>query len=144
MRDGKIDKQKYNELVKRINIVQINLIKINAEKYFLKNKVVNTDVNINNKSYIREISEEHFIIDFETNISSKPCDNESLFDINIKYELVYSIEGGIDTKEYNDVIEFFAFRNVPVNIWPYIRELVSETTARMGFPPLVLKPLKVF
>ena len=37
----------------------------------------------------------------------------------------------------------FVERNVPVNVWPYIREIVATMTAKMGLPPLVLPTLKI-
>ena len=40
-------------------------------------------------------------------------------------------------------IKFFAQRNVTVNIWPYARELISSLTTRMGYPTLIIEPLKV-
>lgn len=36
----------------------------------------------------------------------------------------------------------FAELNAFMNAWPYVRELVQSTTARMGLPPLVLPLLK--
>ena len=144
MKENKINKQKYTELVKRVNISQINLVKINSEKYYHNNKNKKADVVIGNKPSVREILKDRFVVEFETNISSSSDEDEKIFNIDIKYELLYFVEGGIDKEEYGDVIDYFAYRNVPVNIWPYIRELVSEITVRMGFAPLVLKPLKVF
>lgn len=43
----------------------------------------------------------------------------------------------------DDLIQTFVQRNVPVNIWPYVRELVSSLTIRMGMPPLLLPVLKI-
>lgn len=144
MKEHDVDREKYADLVKKVNIVQINLMKINAEKHSPVDESGTIDVTVNHRPSLREVLEDGFIIDFESTISASNNEDEKLFDINIKYELLYSLEGGIDEEEYDDVIDSFAYRNVPVNIWPYIRELVSEMTVRMGFPPLVLKPLKVF
>lgn len=49
MEENKIDKLKYAEFVRRVDIVQINLVKINAEKYFFGSQNENVDVQINNK-----------------------------------------------------------------------------------------------
>lgn len=43
----------------------------------------------------------------------------------------------------HDLIQAFVQRNVPINIWPYVRELVSSLTMRMGMPPLLLPTLKI-
>ncbi len=63
-----------------------------------------------------------------------------LFSIKFDYCIAYSVES-LSTFS-NEYIEFFIYKNVPINIWPYARELVSSITTRMGFSPLILKPHK--
>jgi len=36
------------------------------------------------------------------------------------------------------VIDQFAQMNLPVNLWPYAREVVSNVTMRMGITPVIL------
>lgn len=46
-------------------------------------------------------------------------------------------------EEMTDVVfDVFGELNLPVNVYPYIREFVHSSTARMGFPGLVLPTLK--
>jgi hypothetical protein len=37
-----------------------------------------------------------------------------------------------------EFLKIFSERNVPLNTWPYFRELVQSMTQRMNIPPLVL------
>ena len=37
----------------------------------------------------------------------------------------------------------FLSRNVPVNVWPYARELISTMATRLGYPALLIPPYVV-
>ncbi|WP_394512536.1 protein-export chaperone SecB [Priestia aryabhattai] len=76
-------------------------------------------------------------------------DDQVAFEIDLQLELTYSIDEKklIALKEGNkedlkilfeQEIKEFSSRNVPVNAWPYVRELVSSLTTRMGYPPLLI------
>lgn len=59
------------------------------------------------------------------------------------WQLIYSFSCGEDLEVDIELKQKFVERNVPVNVWPYIREIVATMTAKMGFPPLVLPTLKI-
>jgi hypothetical protein len=40
------------------------------------------------------------------------------------------------------IFAVFQTANLPVNIWPYLRELVASITGRMGWLPITLPTLK--
>jgi preprotein translocase subunit SecB len=56
--------------------------------------------------------------------------------IDGSYELIYSVPDNTDLTQAE--VEAFAETNALLNCWPYWRELVQSTIARMGLPPLVL------
>lgn len=61
-----------------------------------------------------------------------------LFHISGTILLDYSYDQELHlTKQMTDT---FAAFNIPLNGWPYLRELVSDATNRMGLPPLILGP----
>lgn len=41
-----------------------------------------------------------------------------------------------------ELFEVFRDLNLPLNVWPYVREYVHSATHRMGLPTLVLRSLK--
>ncbi len=43
----------------------------------------------------------------------------------------------------DEFLKLFTHQNVPLNAWPYLRELVHNTMLRFGWVPLVLPPLFV-
>lgn len=54
--------------------------------------------------------------------------------ISCTFVLTYSSKQNL-TDEF---LKIFSARNVPINTWPYFRELVQSMTQRMNIPPLVL------
>jgi preprotein translocase subunit SecB len=54
----------------------------------------------------------------------------------VDYELLKRIE--IDEK----TIDSFSEMNLPLNVWPFFRELCNDITAKMRIPSLVLPLLK--
>ena len=82
-----------------------------------------------------------FTVDAKTN-EQEQNDSKNVFKIQFSYNITYDVkELSTFSKEY---IDFFVLKNVPINIWPYARELVSSLTTRMGYPPLILEPYKDF
>lgn len=62
-------------------------------------------------------------------------------ELSAEYGLFYDVPEG--RKIATDVAGLFASRNAVFNVWPFFRELVHSTVARMGFPALVLPSFKL-
>lgn len=91
------------------------------------------------KAFINDESNEN------QSINTIPLEN-TLFSIEIELLLKYYLNiDEIDIKEvvedYSDILEVFAERNVAINAWPYVREIVHTLTTKMRLPALVI-PLK--
>ncbi|GMO00749.1 hypothetical protein [Parageobacillus thermoglucosidasius] len=69
-----------------------------------------------------------------------------VFDIEFSYILEYRLQKSndihLEKEGLEEAIKLFVQRNVPVNIWPYARELISQLTMSMGFPPLLIGTYK--
>lgn len=63
--------------------------------------------------------------------------------VNLKFELraTYQIDN-INDYEDEYIIKFME-NNLPVNIWPYAREIISSMTTRIGYPSLMIEPYRV-
>jgi preprotein translocase subunit SecB len=66
-----------------------------------------------------------------------------VFDILLKYTLTYSLDVNDNTQDAflnfsNELYSLFAERNVIINVWPYAREIISDITSKMGYPPLFI------
>jgi hypothetical protein len=71
-----------------------------------------------------------------------PSSSNYFMSIEISYLAVYRLRTG--TKNFSDEqLDCFSSLNVPINVWPYIREAIQNVTSRMGYPPLTLDFLKM-
>lgn len=67
----------------------------------------------------------------------KPKDTTTaIVAVNVSFELTYRIPENMSTSE--EQLEEFARVNGVFNAWPYFREFVHASLARMGLPPLII------
>ncbi|MCD4652453.1 protein-export chaperone SecB [bacterium] len=135
-----IDKKKYEEFVKKVELVSIVLANSHAEKnpeftpspgltlsYELSESIEEKRFTDPFLTAYPEYQIHAFLEDTETG------KKEEFFKISVKFEIIYRLP------EFNDKLwEIFSSINVPLNIWPYLREYVHNTTMRFGLPPLLL------
>lgn len=69
--------------------------------------------------------------------------------IRTGFLLVYVYNGEGNLSDYvsapgnEEILKAFVDKNVPVNAWPYFREMIASLTTRMGLPPLIVPTYKV-
>lgn len=63
-------------------------------------------------------------------------------DFVLKIACVFRLRYSSNEPLTEDFLEIFRKRNVPLNTWPFFRELVQSITQRMNLPPLTLPLLK--
>lgn len=80
-------------------------------------------------------------IRFEVKVVNQEFPDTKLFEVKGIVEITYSYDPAITITK--DMLSVFEARNIPLNGWPYVRELVSNATLRMGVRPLVLPPFRV-
>ena len=69
-------------------------------------------------------------------------DGDELLTADIKYLASYTLLGD-EPVDAND-LDNFAFTNGTYHSWPFVRQLVFDLTARMGYPPYNLPVFKFF
>jgi hypothetical protein len=67
---------------------------------------------------------------------------ESTKSILARLDVTFGLDFTAETPLTGDLFEVFCEHNLPVNTWPYLREFVSASLARMGWSPLTLPTLK--
>ena len=140
-----LDKDTYNKFVKNVNIQLVNLSNLNINK--LNDNPDSTeklfvDLKFENDKFSTSADVFNVNPQFNIQVSYNKDNNKCiLFNLQFEYQLTYIVK---DLEEFDkSYLELFIKRNVPVNIWPYARELISSLTTRMGYPALVIEPLKV-
>src|SRR5699024_6082241 len=147
--------KKYETLIKAIELVNIELQNLTCDKNndLPSEKRSNLQVGLNNKIVEQLYEDLEFIahIHFDVTVfhsaeeieahDEKINDDDVLFNIEFILESTYKInipEMNHTLEDYEDELVSFSERNVPINTWPYAREIISSITTRMGFPPLFI------
>jgi preprotein translocase subunit SecB len=132
---GEISPNRYRELLNNTKLLEISVISFNSfiirDKFLLKNKLsikISDNYSLTfSKNIVKAIAS------LELNV---PIDNsnESIILIKVDYEVNIEIKGEIPSEFWN----IYQSVTLPLQIWPYFREFVQNTTSRMNIPPLTL------
>lgn len=134
-----LDSNKYQELIRSIDIKNINLKKLEVDCPSVSHHQ-NIEISASQERFTFNREGELLTVLAEFNVKGF-TEIQNVFSINFTLELNYLLDSQLEFE--NQYFELFTQNNVPVNVWPFARELVSNLTTRMGFPPLILPVLKV-
>lgn len=135
----------YNKLVQTVELKEIALLDLTHHR----EPNLRPPLRISHKFDVRLdlFSERELVARAEFSLEAFPQDEQEKgsveLSIKLAYRLVYSVAPGDGLKVDERLAHQFLERNVPINIWPYIRETVTTLTAKMGLAPLVLPTLKI-
>jgi preprotein translocase subunit SecB len=135
-----IDKTKYNSMIKDIKITNIFLKKMNLENVEFPKEdktAYSVELNYGCNDFMLSQSSIEFYPEFHINVESE---NNNMVSLSFTMRAIYELEG---IEKYEDeYIKEFINRNLPLNIWPYAREIISSITTRIGYPTLVIDPYR--
>ena len=151
---------KYNKLIKAISFEGVEITAINCTKNRdsrRDKKAIDVRVSFGIDNVVRDGTDIEISFDFELIgffNQEQICESDEidpqniLMNISLEISMLYAID--IEEDDFNpsklecfeDILEEFADRNVPINAWPYVREMVSNITTRMGLPPLIMPMYK--
>ena len=138
-----LGREEYKKLIECIELKKIVLCSLNCQ--------LNSDILIQQKSGQAKVelkpsfrlkSKDEKTICAEANFNVNVFDeknNEKILNIYSSFLLIYTLEEECE----DSAIEEFIKRNIPLNAWPYGREIISNLTSRMGLPPLDIGLYKV-
>ena len=132
----KISPEEYRKILTGIDLKTILLSEIKA---FIKHELLSEDFKIGikeNSSYIYQ--ENEFKVTNKYILTAKNTDKKIALKIEGTFILLFESEHEIN----DDFFEIYKDISLPLNVWPFFRELVNSTTARMNIPPLTLPLLK--
>ncbi len=133
--ENKISPKKYNEYLKHVDIADIYLKDF---KSTLSTRIFEGKANLQFKEKINLVSylEKCAIIENSYLIKAK-TGKKNIFKIEATYTVVFTTEKELP-KEF---FEIYNTHSLPLQTFPYLRELVNSTISKMGLPPLIL-PLR--
>lgn len=133
--------KKYKDMIKNILIKDILLKNLNLKDVKIPENDNQFSVSLHYEckdvNYIgKDLIEFNPI--FKLSISTE---EEETVNLQFEFSVIYFIK---DIDEYKEnYINDFKKINLPVNIWPYARELISSITTRIGYPSLLIEPYTV-
>lgn len=132
----KIPPQEYKRILDGIQLENILIKNINAkiDHEILKEGL---KININDKSSYTE-TEDGFVVEDKFSLSSLNKDRK----IALKIECTYILSFTSSCKITQDFFDVYKEISLPLNVWPFFREIVNSMTSRMNIPPLTLPLLK--
>lgn len=151
--------EKYEQLIRSIELHKIELqsLECRQNRDFTAEKRNNIDIGIKTnvietkyKGFELGVQTEFEVIAFNNHTDEqRDIDEVNEGDTLFKIKFILYLGYELDLKtvedvltEYEEEIEQFVEKNVPINAWPYVRETVSSITTRMGLPPLIIPTFK--
>ena len=129
----------YTDFVQSLELIIIALTsssaRIKRDEYFeAKERDLSVAVTLKPK----RMSRDHFDLQAEATVKLTRKRSDCLFDLSATYELHFHGKPPIDAK----LVRRFANSDAHFILWPYLREYVSDVSARMYIPPILLPVAK--
>ncbi len=128
--------EEYRRFINGIDLRQIQLVEMSCkldEKLFSDRLTVHISAE---SSFTDE--EGGFTVIHEYKLTGKTAERK----IALKISAVYLIHFSSHREMKPEYFEIYKRVSLPINIWPFFRELVHATTSRMNIPPLTLPLVK--
>ncbi|HOH09092.1 MAG TPA: hypothetical protein PLF89_16335 [bacterium] len=128
--------EEYRRFISGIDLRQIQLAEMNCK---MDEKLFNERLTVNITSESRFAPDEGgFSIIHEYKLTGKNAERKTALKISAVYLLHFSSHRDMKPEYF----EIYKQVSLPINIWPFFRELVHATTSRMNIPPLTLPLIK--
>jgi len=132
----KISPKEYRKILKGIDLKNILLADLKAT---IKHELLSEGLKISIKDSAQySYEEDEFIIKNKYVLTAKNNDKKNVLKIEATFIVVFESKYEINDDFFNIYKEI----SLPLNVWPFFRELVNSTTSRMNIPPLTLPLLK--
>jgi preprotein translocase subunit SecB len=119
--------------IEKLYVKDLSLEVPGAPQIYRQREAPQVDVSMNNAG--KRIEEGHYEVVINITITAKLKD-KTVFLVEAAYGGVFQIRNVPDAE-----IETVLGVTCPNILFPYLREVVSETISRAGFPPVVLHPM---
>lgn len=119
--------------IEKLYVKDLSLEVPGAPEIFREREAPQVDVSMNNSG--KGISEGYYEVVINLTVTAKLKD-KTVFLVEVAYGGVFQIRNVPDSE-----IEMVLGVTCPNILYPYLREVVSETVSRAGFPPVILHPM---
>jgi preprotein translocase subunit SecB len=119
--------------IEKLFVKDLSLEVPNAPKIYLEREAPQVEVSMNNAA--NRVDESYFEVVLTVTVTAKIKD-KTVFLVEASYGGVFQIRN-VPTKDLDVVLGV----TCPNILFPYMREVVSDTVSRAGFPPVILHPM---
>jgi preprotein translocase subunit SecB len=138
-------KEEYNRFVHSLELLNIYIEALSFKKTgdVPENDQIPIKVTLKpTKNAYRETEENTYEISHTVLFRLEYIENakkEKFFELKATYKLVYRSK----VKLTDEIFKIFVKKNVPINVFPFLRETVHNCMYRAGLPPLLLPLVKL-
>lgn len=132
----KITPEDYRKILTGIDLKNILLSDLKAS---IKHELLTDGLKIGIKEDAQySYEDEELIIKSKYALTAKNNDKKIVIKIESVFIVVFESTSSIN----DEFFEIYKEISLPLNVWPFFRELVNSITSRMNIPPLTLPLLK--
>lgn len=138
---------RYSEIIASLELLDVFLVEMRCKRLGYPDPDVYPEVRASfsaGKSRYHQTGEQ-LDVDQEFSFLVEECGKEGekkahkLFELQGTFSLRYHADIAMD----DELFGLFKTRNIPVNLHPYVRELIQSVMARAGLPVFTLPALKI-
>jgi hypothetical protein len=133
-----MDQKAYSDLISSLQLSGVVLSELTAHSKSRDFGQITLQVHSKFSITCLERNSEGFVAEARLSLSFLK-ENEEVGNVTCAYCLHYDSNVRLTDELFDEFSKF----NVPVNAWPFLRELVMNTTQRFGWPGFILPPYKV-
>ncbi|MBA7624661.1 hypothetical protein ES703_32072 [subsurface metagenome] len=132
-------KRNYNTFIGQLELVGVRLVSARIENLGYKEYPVNYRIYVRSESSYTN-AEREFEVVHNYKLRMKDVETKrTVAKLSVAFSLTYSSEVPMT----DDIFDIFKVRNLPLNTWPYFREFVHNSFARVGWVGVVAPVYKV-
>ena len=135
--------KKYNEFIHSLELVDIYVTELTFKrlKDIPENNQVPVKVTVKpTKNEYKKVETDLYEITHRVlfKLEYMKGERENLFfELKVTFKLFYRSKHELT----NDIFKIFVERNIPINVFPFLREIICNSMYRAGLPPILI-PLK--
>lgn len=131
--DRKVSTDKYTEFIKQLDIKNIRLVDLKLTKVDLDYTPELSGVNWKASARYENIKDKINIFHtYGVKISEKASDQ-----LKAQLSMTFCVTYSSNIQMNDEIFKLFIKRNLPINTWPYFRELTQSITLRIGWPAFI-------
>ncbi len=139
--------EKYNAFISSIEIVDVFIEDLSFKRhsfpYPAKYPQLSVNISSGECNFIQKKENLEIRQDVEFSIEAEGKEEKKkktkIFELHAGFTIVYKSP----EKMTDEIFSTFNKNNVPVNIHPYLREVIHSSMSRAGIPPVVIPVLKI-